>query len=77
MSAEAIIFTASTLVSAGRIHMDIAIAAGMLASVSAVFNKVLFIRVVGGSSLLTKKLVFSLVLISLPLLASIAILLYS
>ena len=32
MSAEAIIFTASTLVSAGRIHMDIAIAAGMLAS---------------------------------------------
>jgi len=66
VSAEALIFTVFSLVSAGKITIDIALASALLATGSAILNKLLFAHVAGAKRIILKKIVWQLLLITLP-----------
>ncbi len=75
VSAEATIFTASTLQITGRISSQIALASAILATSSAILNKLIYIKVAGASGTLLRKLVLSLVSMTIPLIIVVLILL--
>ena len=75
VSAEATIFTASTLQITGRISSQIALASAILATSSAVLNKLIYMRVAGASGSLLRKLVLSMVSMTIPLIITALILL--
>ncbi len=75
VSAEATIFTASTLQITGRISSQIALASAILATSSAVLNKLIYMRVAGASGSLLRKLVLSIVLMTIPLIITALVLL--
>ena len=75
VSAEATIFTASTLQITGRISSQIALASAILATSSAILNKLIYIKVAGASGSLLRKLILSLILMTLPLIVVVLILL--
>ncbi len=75
VSAEATIFTASTLQITGRISSQIALASAILATSSAVLNKLIYIKVAGASGKLLRRLVLSLISMTIPLILVVLILL--
>ncbi len=66
VSAEALIFTVFSLVSVGKITINIALASALLATGSAILNKLLFAHVAGAKKIILKKIVWQLLLIALP-----------
>ena len=75
VSAEATIFTASTLQITGRISSQIALASAILATSSAVLNKLIYMRVAGASGSLLRKLVLSIISMTIPLITTVLVLL--
>ncbi len=75
VSAEATIFTASTLQITGRISSQIALASAILATSSAILNKLIYLRVAGASGSLLRKLVLSIVSMTIPLIITVLVLL--
>jgi len=67
VSAEALIFTVFSLVSVGKITINIALASALLATGSAILNKLLFAHAAGAKKvILKKKIVWQLLIIALP-----------
>ncbi len=75
VSAEATIFTASTLQITGRISSQIALASAILATSSAVLNKLIYMKVAGASGSLLRKLIVSIVSMTIPLVITALVLL--
>lgn len=75
VSAEATIFSVNSLRIAGRISSNIALASSMLATISAVLNKLIYIRVAGAPSNMYLRLVLTLITITVPLIVGVIVIL--
>jgi len=66
VSAEALIFTVFSLVSVGKITINTALASALLATGSAILNKLLFAHAAGAKKVILKKIIWQLLIIALP-----------
>jgi len=66
VSAEALIFTVFSLVSVGKITINTALASALLATGSAILNKLLFAHAAGAKKIILKKIIWQLLIIALP-----------
>ncbi len=66
VSAEALIFTVFSLLSVGKITLNVALASALLATGSAILNKLLFAHAAGAQKIIIKKIVWHLMIIALP-----------
>ncbi len=66
VSAEALIFTVFSLLSVGKITLNVALASALLATGSAILNKLLFAHAAGAQKIIIKKIVWQLMIIGLP-----------
>jgi len=66
VSAEALIFTVFSLLSAKKIAVNTALAAALLATGSAILNKIFFAKAAGAESNILKQIIWQLAILSLP-----------
>lgn len=66
ISAEALIFTVFSLLSIGKIPINTALAAALLATGSAALNKLIFAKVVGAKRNVLSRITWQLLLLSMP-----------
>lgn len=68
VSSEAVIFTVYTLLSAGRVSVEIAVSSSLIATSIALLNKLLFLKAAGAGKSTLQKSLLSLSLMSTPIL---------
>ena len=66
VSAEALIFTVFSLLSAKKIAVNTALAAALLATGSAIINKIFFAKAAGAESDILKQIIWQLLILTLP-----------
>lgn len=75
VSAEATIFSVNSLQIAGKIGGNVALASSMLATISAILNKLIYIRIAGAAKEVFVRLVLILAIMTIPLIIGVLILL--